>query len=234
MRRRILHSFPFLLLLGALAYFAGSNLGFTVRNVNRFYRPAPEERLKAELTQLAGITKVDRQREASVRKIMKVIDRFNRTMPSSLKYRIAETIYEMSIKYENLNIDLICATITHESARTWDPKVRSEKGAMGLMQIMPSTGRFLAQFEGIQWTSAEDVLYDPIKNIRLGCRYLSMLIEFYGIEGGLAAYNGGEKRAAMWLASNKASGVLWKETENYIPAVLRWYMEFQNQMKSGL
>ena len=31
----------------------------------------------------------------------------------------------MEVKYENLNVDLICATITHESARTWDPKVVS-------------------------------------------------------------------------------------------------------------
>ena len=48
----------------------------------------------------------------------------------------------------------------------------------------------------------------PIYNLRLGCRFLSTLIEIYGIEGGLAAYNGGEKLAALWLANNKAKGIL--------------------------
>ena len=65
--------------------------------------------------------------------------------------------------------------------------------SLGLMQILPSTGADLASEEGILWKSAEEVLLDPIHNIRRGCRYLSGLVQAYNVDAGLAAYNGGKK-----------------------------------------
>ncbi len=153
---------------------------------------------------------------------------YNSSLPSNTKYEIADEIYILSQKYTNLDVDLICATVTHESALTWDPMVTSKAGAMGIMQIMPVIGIYLTSEEGLSWTSAEEILYDPIYNLRLGCRFLSTLIEIYGVEGGLAAYNGGEKRAALWLANNKAQGILFEETENYIPSIMKLYLEYQN------
>lgn len=135
----------------------------------------------------------------------------------------------MSVKYTNLDVDLICATITHESALTWNPEIKSHAGAIGLMQIMPATGMYLARFEEITWTSAEEILEDPIYNIRMGSRYLSTLISYYDLEGGLAAYNGGEKTASRWLANNKADGILYAETRDYIPAVKKLYKKFQDE-----
>jgi soluble lytic murein transglycosylase len=158
---------------------------------------------------------------------MTIIDQYNPTMSSGLKYEIAKEIHNVSIKYENLNIDLICATITHESAGTWSPDITSKAGAMGLMQVMPTTGMFVAVYEDITWTSAEDILFNPIYNIRIGSRYLSSLISLYDVDGGLAAYNGGERRAALWLGSGKANGILAEETEKYVPAIMRLYDEYQ-------
>ncbi|MCG8607654.1 lytic transglycosylase domain-containing protein [bacterium] len=145
-----------------------------------------------------------------------------------MKSKIAAEIYRMSLKYPNLDIDLICATITHESGRTWNPKSTSPAGALGLMQIMPATGQWLAKYEGINWTKAKDILYDPIYNIRMGSRYLSALIETYDLEGGLAAYNGGSKRVELWLAQNKAAGILWPETRTYVPHVLKIYKQYKS------
>jgi soluble lytic murein transglycosylase len=142
-------------------------------------------------------------------------------MDSGTKYEIANTIYEMSVKYPNLDIDIICATITHESARTWKPDVVSQAGAMGLMQVMPTTGMYVAQYEGITWKSPEDVLFNPIFNIRIGCRYLSSLVSDYELDGGLAAYNGGAKRASLWIKNDRAAGILWAETSNYVPSVMK-------------
>ena len=113
------------------------------------------------------------------------------------------------------------------SRSKWDPKVVSKKGAMGLMQVMPETAKTLVEFEGIEWTTPEEILFDPVINIRLGCKYLSGMIKLYEIDGGLAAYNGGWKRAALWLARNRADGVLYKETQNYIPTVLSLYEKFR-------
>jgi hypothetical protein len=184
--------------------------------------------LERTLDHLRVAMSADSVRQYHVQKIMSIVERYNPAMPSEKKYAIADEIYKMTIKFPNLNVDLICATITHESALTWHPEVKSHAGAMGLMQIMPATGMVLAAEEDIAWTTPEKILYDPILNIRLGCRYLSELISLYELDGGLAAYNGGEKRAAMWLASGRDDRVLWEETRGYIPAVLKLYRQFQN------
>ncbi len=184
--------------------------------------------IESALIELKAALNVDSVRQYYIQKVIALIDRYNKSMPAEMKYNIANEIYEMSVKYSNLDVDLICATITHESAFTWNPKIVSRAGAMGLMQIMPATGMFLAESEGIPWTSAEDVLFDPVYNIRLGCRYLSTLISMYNIEGGLAAYNGGERRAALWLQKGKDDRVLWEETRSYVPAILKLYQEYTN------
>ena len=183
--------------------------------------------MERSLALLKAAMNVDSIRQYQIQKIIAIIESYNSTMPSDLKYAIADEICRMALKYPNLNIDLICATITHESALTWSPESVSPAGALGLMQIMPATGVFLAADEGIPWTGAQQVLFDPIVNIRLGCRYLSTLITMYEVDGGLAAYNGGERRAAMWLASGRDDAILWEETRGYVPAVLKLYEKFQ-------
>ena len=171
---------------------------------------------------------VDKNRQATLSKISDIMSRYNRQMDENKKAEIANEIYLMSKKYPNLHVDFISATITHESTKTWDPKITSKMGARGLMQVMPETGAFLAIEEGLEYTSAK-MLYDPIINIRLGCRYLSEMVGMYDEDGGLAAYNGGPKRAEMWLAANRNNRVLFAETRNYIPAVMKLYDEFRSE-----
>ncbi len=183
--------------------------------------------LEKSLLDIRSAMNVDSVRQYNIQKIMKIIDKYNKTMPSGMKYEIADEIYNMSVKYTNLDVDLICATITHESGSTWEAEIVSEAGAMGLMQLMPALGLWIAYYEGITWTSPEEILFNPIYNIRIGSRMLSTFINMYDLEGGLAAYNGGEKRAAIWIANNKADGILWSETSNYIPYILKYYQQFK-------
>ena len=184
-------------------------------------------KLARELHGLKSAMNVDSVRQYNIQKIISIIDQYNAKMPTSEKYEIADEIYNMSVKYTNLSVELICATITHESAGTWDPEIVSPAGAMGLMQIMPTTGMFVANYEGITWSSAE-ILFNPFYNIRIGSRYLSSLIESYDVDGGLAAYNGGEKRASLWIKSGRENHLLFSETRNYVPAVIKLYNEYQN------
>lgn len=185
-------------------------------------------KFEASLKKLQAFVKADTERQVKQEKVIRIIDSFNPSMPLEMKQEIAAEIYNMSIKYPNLDVELLCATITHESARTWDPSVASGAGAIGLMQIMPATGEWLAKYENFEWQSAEETLVNPIYNIRMGSRYLSALIETYELDGGLAAYNGGEKRVGMWLAQNKLDSILWPETRKYVPSVLELYEEFRN------
>jgi len=215
-----------LVLLMALIFVSMINISTNFEQVGTH-----EEQLRQLEQSAASWTETisqDQMRQKVVSKIITIIDAYNRKLSDKEKTAIAHEIYRMSLKYDNLDVDLICATITHESARTWRPNVVSPVGALGLMQIMPYTGMFLSEMEGVQWTTAEDILCEPITNVRLGCRYLSMLIARYHVDGGLAAYNGGERRATRWLASGRDDKYLAKETRGYIPAVLKLYDRFRN------
>jgi len=209
-----------LFLVGTLYFVYGTEYNQTATELHSLRRAVSAQQ---------KITKIAQERQSSIKKVVDIISRYNKDMPDSLKYDIANEIYSMSQKYNNLNVDLIAATITHESAMTWDPEVTSNVGAMGLMQVMPSTGAFLAIEEGVEWSSPEDVLYDPISNIRLGCRYLNELIGMYDKDGGLAAYNGGPKRAEMWIVGNRDYNILWEETQKYVPAVMQLYDRYRSE-----
>jgi soluble lytic murein transglycosylase len=182
--------------------------------------------LERNVQEVRAAMNVDTIRQHHIQKTMRIIASYNPEMPSDQRYDIASEIYDMSVKYDNLNVDLLCATITHESAQTWQADIISQAGAMGLMQVMPATGMFVAHYEGITWTNPHEVLMNPIYNIRIGARYLATMIDLYGLEGGLAAYNGGERRAARWVLSGSKRENLLPETREYIPAVLKIYKEF--------
>ncbi len=76
----------------------------------------------------------------------------------------------------------------------------SNKGARGLMQILPFVGEELAAQLGIVW-SGPDTLYNPMKNVRMGVAYLAHLHRRFdgNLERVLQAYNMGPNRVARWL-----------------------------------
>lgn len=210
-----------------------SLLGLVLTGFSFPFRPDLSERqssllvLEQNLQRLQAMVARDRGRQAELKKIFAIMERDAPEMQSELKLAIAHTIHEMTIKHSNLDLELICATITHETGRSWNPRSLSPVGARGLMQIMPLTGEMLASAEGIAWSTPEKILFDPILNLRLGCRYLSTLVNAYNIDGGLAAYNGGEKRAEMWLRQGRAAGILANETSYYVPSILKLYAEYR-------
>ena len=206
-------------------------LVFTFLKVYSIYQGNNQRvnKLDREIIDLRSSMNIDSVRQFRLQKIIAIIQEYNNDLSSAEVYDIASELYEMSIKYSNLDIDLLCAVVTHESGLTWDPTVISKAGALGLMQIMPVTGLFLAEYEGITWTTPEDVCFNPIYNIRMGSRFLSTLIEQYGLEGGLAAYNGGERQASLWLENGKDDQYLWSETRTYIPAIQKLYDTYMAQ-----
>jgi soluble lytic murein transglycosylase len=127
--------------------------------------------------------------------------------------------------HHRLDPMLIAGLIRQESA--FDSDALSRAGAVGLMQIMPSTGRRLARQLGVRYSRSR--LTDPGYNLRLGSRYLANLIESFGTpEAALAAYNAGEDRVAQWTAGQNyletaefVESIPFTETRNYVKVVMR-------------
>jgi soluble lytic murein transglycosylase len=129
------------------------------------------------------------------------------------------------------NVDplLIAAVIKAES--NFNSQAVSERGARGLMQIMPETGLWAAKQIGEPNLDSED-LFDPETNIKLGTWYLSDLEkEFDGSNVLiLAAYNGGRGNVKDWLAGKtlinpegSISQIPFPETRHYVKKVLLYY-----------
>ena len=84
---------------------------------------------------------------------------------------------------------LVTAVIEVESG--FDPFAVSRVGAMGLMQVLPSTGQALAAELGIDWHGSR-TLFDPVANVRIGIAYLAKMRDrFEHLPTALAAYNYG-------------------------------------------
>jgi hypothetical protein len=114
-----------------------------------------------------------------------------------------EIIAAMS-EAHGVNPMLVRALIQVES--NYKPKARSHKGAMGLMQLMPSTARAYNLRNP----------YDPKANISAGVKHLKTLLDRWGaVDLALAAYNAGEG------AVKKFNGIPpYRETRNYVTRIL--------------
>ena len=111
---------------------------------------------------------------------------------------------------------LIMAIIEAESS--FRVTATSPKGAMGLMQLMPATAKYL----GVT------APYDPKQNIKGGCKYFKKLLGQFGqdISLALAAYNAGPR------AVKKYKGIPpYNETEDYVDKVLWLYYHFREKLR---
>lgn len=104
------------------------------------------------------------------------------------------------------NVDPALVRAVIETESHWNPSARSQKGAMGLMQLIPATA---------QRFGANDA-FNPKQNVEAGVRYLRTLLERYNgnLDLALAAYNAGEG------AVDRAHGIPFiRETRNYVQRV---------------
>ena len=129
---------------------------------------------------------------------------------------VARTIVDEA-HAEDVEIDLVLAVIQVESAGYH--RAVSPVGALGLMQLMPSTGKHLARERGIPWYGPA-TLFDPVVNVKLGIAYLHALSDRYDhVPTALAAYNWGPGRIDRRIR-RKA-----RVPEVYVKQVMRIYDE---------
>ncbi|GAB4362753.1 MAG: hypothetical protein Kow00128_02820 [Deltaproteobacteria bacterium] len=107
------------------------------------------------------------------------------------------------------------AIIRQESL--FQPNALSPAGAVGLMQLMPSTARRVAPAAGIRGRLTRHDLLRPERNIALGAAYLSMLLRRYGGDylRAVAAYNAGESAVERWWERAEGDPALFLERVTY-------------------
>ena len=118
----------------------------------------------------------------------------------ALKYNIATD--DINFQKTNVNKDsLVNAVIKQES--NFNLKAVSNKGAKGYMQIMPGTGKVLAQNMGLKFDKKK-LLKDEEYNVKMGSFYIDFLLERYDYNKvlALAAYNAGGINVDKWIANS--------------------------------
>ena len=156
---------------------------------------------------------------------------------------VFEYLYPMSYSQEiiyyanNYNMDsgLIASVINTES--NFDKNAKSSKGAIGLMQIMPSTAEWVANKIGLEFDEKE--LYNVNYNIEIGTYYLSYLKSYFNDERlALCAYNAGIGNVKNWLNNKDYSLdgktlkiIPYQETKNYLNKVYKNYHYYKNKYK---
>ncbi len=125
-------------------------------------------------------------------------------------YGYASIINGASEKY-GVPAALIAAIIKAES--NFNPRARSHRGAIGLMQIDPATREHLRLYKP----------YDPKANVSAGTKYFSYLLKIFDgdVKLALAAYNAGPGNVRKY-----GDVPPFPQTQNYIPKVLKYYSEF--------
>jgi soluble lytic murein transglycosylase-like protein len=124
------------------------------------------------------------------------------------------SIIESCAREFGVDTSLVKAVIHAESA--YNPEAVSNKGAMGLMQLMPKTAQDLKV----------DNCFNPSQNIRGGVKYLRFLLDTFkgDVQLAVAAYNAGLSKVA------KYGGVPpYEETRNYVAKVMSYQQNYRNQ-----
>ena len=167
--------------------------------------------------------------------IIAIIDIPTRIQKLIYKKEYSEYVEKYAELY-NIDENLVYAVIKAES--NFNPKAKSSKDAMGLMQLVESTAKDVSKKIDMQLTDEElkEKLLEPEININLGTKYLSILIEKYqNIEIAITAYNAGIGTVDNWIEKGiiKSDGadienIPYKETNNYVRKILRDYKIYTN------
>lgn len=124
---------------------------------------------------------------------------------------------------------LVYAIIRAES--NFNPKAISSAGAIGLMQILPSTADWIAEKLKIS-DFKESQLHVPETNIRFGCYYLNYLLsKFKSLDVTICAYNAGEGVVKNWINPDGTldeEKIDYPETREYLRKVRQGYKCYKN------
>ena len=138
-----------------------------------------------------------------------------------------QLVEKYSEKY-GLEKELVLAVIKAES--DFQETAVSKSGALGLMQIIPRTAKWIAtEFNELY---EKQKMFEPETNIKYGCFYLNYLFDkFKKQDVVICAYNAGEGVVRDWLDENGnliKEKISYEETRNYLKKVSEYYENYKN------
>lgn len=185
--------------------------------------PRAEPALADTLAAIEGHHTALSPREAEIERLVAIFEGRHTGLSQREIEAVARTIVDECARNQ-LEVSLVMAVIHVESAGYH--RAVSPVGALGLMQIMPETGRELAREQGVEWHGPE-TLFDPVVNVRLGIAYLHELSDRYDhVPTALAAYNWGPGHIDRRLRRGvKMPGL-------YVEQVMRAYEQVSDPAKA--
>ena len=184
---------------------------------------------------LASIQRVDHARELLGKRYKKsivstfenhqgieanILATITKRLPKKFKFQAKMITEAILIEAKNHSMDpyFVMAVISGESS--FNPLAVGPVGEIGMMQIRPSTGKWMAQKIKFKW-KGDKTLRDPVANIKLGTAYLAWLREKFDNHGQLylAAYNMGAKNVKNALVKH-----VWPK--DYPIHVMKRYIAF--------
>ena len=186
-----------------------------------------------EIKQAASIASTWKWYDNAIKTVAKTKHRsdYDLRFPMPFKQQVM-----LNVEKNNLDLSVIYGVMRRESL--FDPLAKSRVGALGLMQLMPSTARRVAKSLGMKKPRQNDIL-SVSNNIKLGTRYFKTVLNRFdkNVSLAAAAYNAGPGNVKKWLPEKETLPAdLWvetipfKETRNYVQAVLAYATIFDKHL----
>lgn len=164
----------------------------------------------------------------NVKKINSQIYRWTKDrLPKAYRHehaKIAQTIIDESLKH---GFDPVFLLSVIQSESGFNPDSKGLHGEIGLMQILPPTGKWMAEKANMKW-KGRSTLKNNVENIKLGAAYFAFLRDRFDMHARLyiAAYNMGQRNVDQALEKK-----IWPK--DYPSVVMKNYVEFYNSLEDS-
>ncbi len=191
---------------------------------------------------IAYIYRARNENAAAINALKRAYPDYAQALPQEMTREVWDIFYPLGwwdtirqeAKRRNIDPYQVAGLIRQESV--FNPQARSRANALGLMQLLPSTGRLVArQYSVGSGSVSSSDLFNPILNIQLGTAYLEQLIGQFGrFEYVAASYNGGPTRVSRWIRElpgetieEWVESIPLSETRLYVQGVYRNMRQYQ-------
>jgi soluble lytic murein transglycosylase len=145
-------------------------------------------------------------------------------LPADYKAKAGKVTAALVEESQKFNFDPVFVLAIIRTESNFNPLVVGSVGELGLMQIRPETGEWIAKREKIKWKGPK-TLKDPVQNIRIGVAYMAFLRDQFENKAYkyLSAYNLGPGKLKKMFASNNPP-------KAYSTQVMKYYEQFYGEM----